>query len=88
MADFNKVLISYCSGDGYVSNTDELGNQAKFWGKYYMNGYGNTYALFDKLAKAYGFGSHPAGEDIVIGGIGSGAIGAKFVLELDHQTFE
>jgi hypothetical protein len=53
-----------------------------------MNGYGNTYALFNKLTKAYNFGVHPAGEDIVIGGDGTGAIGALFTLELDGLSFE
>jgi len=52
-----------------------------------MNGYGNTYAMFDALAKNYDFGAHVAGEDIVIGGEGAGAIGAMFALELDAQPF-
>lgn len=81
LADYNKVLVGYCSGDGYLSNVDNFGRQGKFFGKYYMNGYGNSYALFDKLAEAYGFGAHPAGEDIVIGGAGNGAVGAMFTLE-------
>ena len=26
MADYNKVLVGYCSGDSYVSNLDRLGD--------------------------------------------------------------
>lgn len=87
MADFNKVFVGYCSGDSHISSKDNLGEQGKFFGKYYMNGYGNTYALFDKLAQKYKFGAHAAGEDIVIGGEGAGAIGAMFALELDDLPF-
>jgi hypothetical protein len=53
-----------------------------------MNGYGNLYALFDKLALAYSFGAFPNGEDIVVGGEGAGAVGAAFMLELESQKFE
>jgi len=89
MANFNKVLVGYCSGDSYISNEPSvLGNQGKFFDSYYMKGYGNTYALFDKLAKKYKFGAHPAGEDMVIGGEGAGAIGVLFTLELKVMPFK
>jgi len=87
MADYNKIFYGYCSGDSHISSKDNLGGQAQFFDKYYMNGYGNTYALFDKLAKEYGFGAHVAGEDLVIGGEGAGALGAMFALELDDMPF-
>merc|ERR1711907_99715 len=35
----------------------------------------------------YGFGAHVAGEDLVIGGEGAGALGAMFALELDDMPF-
>lgn len=87
MADYNKVFYGYCSGDSHISSKDNLGDQYQMFDKYYMNGYGNTYALFDKLAQKYDFGAHAAGEDIVVGGEGAGAIGAMFALELDDLPF-
>lgn len=87
MADYNKVFVGYCSGDSHISSKNNLGDQGKFFDKYYMNGYGNTYALFDKLSMKYDFGAHAAGEDIVVGGEGAGAIGAMFALELDDLPF-
>ena len=38
MADYNKVFFGYCSGDSHISSKDNLGNQQKFFDKYYMNG--------------------------------------------------
>jgi hypothetical protein len=81
MADYNKVYIKYCSGDSYISDHFDDVKGEKHWGKYYMNGFSNTYAVHDKLAKDYGLGQHRGGENVVIGGSGVGALGAMYWLD-------
>lgn len=54
-ADYHKVILPSCTGDGYVAsmgllNDDPIGN-------YKMKGYALIYAMFDKLAQDYQFGS-------------------------------
>jgi hypothetical protein len=85
MADYNKVYVKSCHGDAFFSAFREMGEQDPFFaGDFFMKGYGSIYSLFDVLAGRYQLGAWGAGEDIVLGGYGEGAIGMLHSIEIDE----
>ena len=71
-----KVLVPQCSGDAWLGASGGLTGKSKLFNKWYFRGAAIYRSVIKHLVKEQGLGSHPGGEQIIFGGVDSGARGA------------